>query len=111
MSNVCSIVNRVGQNKRYGAANVDKWLDNWAMREEPMLLTAIEVDLDHDPERIFSEPRRVHVWIRYPTKAVCLKAHAVAWNSRAVKVRFLEPIIKNEREGWVWTNAVTPEDK
>ncbi|WP_458116954.1 hypothetical protein [Arthrobacter sp. D2-10] len=79
------------------------------MREEPMLLTAIEVDLANDPERVFPEPRRVHVWIRYPTKAVRLKAHAVAWNTRAVKVRFLEPIIKNEREGWVWTNAVTPD--
>lgn len=99
----------MGQNKRYGAGSVDRWLDNWAMREEPMLLTAVEVDLAHDPERTFLEPRRVQVWIRYPTRAVRVMAHAVAWNTRAVKVRFLEPMIKTEREGWVWTNAVRPE--
>lgn len=26
----------------------------------------------------------------------------------AVRIRFLEPTIKTEREGWVWTNAVIP---
>lgn len=72
-----------------------------------MTLAAIEVDLDHDPEQIFSESRSCRAWIRYRTRAVMVPASAIAWNSRAVKIRFLEPVIETEREGWVWTNAVT----
>ncbi|KRF03250.1 hypothetical protein ASH00_15810 [Arthrobacter sp. Soil782] len=99
----------MGQNKRYGDSYVDKWIEGWILREEPMTLTAVEVDLDRDPERLFPEPRLCRAWIRYPTKAVRVQASAIAWNSRAVKIRFLEPAIKTEREAWVWTNAVTPE--
>ncbi|MBJ2120641.1 hypothetical protein I6N91_06560 [Arthrobacter sp. MSA 4-2] len=64
-----------------------------------MLLTAVEVDLPNDPPHEFDKPRRVYVRIRYPTKAVQLKAHAVAWHTKAVKIRFLEPAIQTEREG------------
>lgn len=99
----------VGENKRYGAAYVDRWLEGWILREEPMMLTPIEIDLEHHPPTDFPTPSRCLVWIRYPTKAVQLKAHALAWNNRAIKIRFLEPTIKTEREGWVWANAVTPE--
>lgn len=68
----------MGQNKRYGAAYVDRWIEGWILREEPMMLTPIEVDLENHPPTDFPTPRRVNVWIRYPTKAVRLKAHALA---------------------------------
>lgn len=107
MSNACSIVIPVGQNKRYGAANVDKWLDGWALREEPILLTPAELDLPNSRPTDFPVPRRVWVWIRYPSQAVRVQAHAISYSRSAVKIRFLEPVVQTEREGWVWTNAVT----
>lgn len=101
----------MGENKRYGAANVNQWLEGWILREEPMLLTPIEIDLEGHPPTDFPEPRKCKVWIRYPSKAVLVDAQAYAWNNRAVRIRFLEPTIKTEREGWVWTNAVIPESR
>lgn len=94
---------------RYGANSVDKWLDGWALREEPMLLTPAELDLPNSLPRDFPVPKRVWVWIRYPSQSVRVQAQAISWSTRAVKIRFLEPVIKTEREGWVWTNAVTPD--
>ncbi|MHA7292904.1 hypothetical protein [Arthrobacter sp. HLT1-21] len=96
----------MGDSKRYGAGYVDKWIDGWVMREEPMMLTAAELDLDRNPSHDFPEPRRVYAWIRYPSRAIQVKAHAVAWTRTAVKIRFVEPKVQTQREGWVWTNAV-----
>lgn len=81
----------VGDNKRYGGAYVDKWIDGWVMREEPMMLTAAELNVERNPSHDFPEPRRVYAWIRYPSRAVQVKAHAVAWTRTAVKLQFIEP--------------------
>jgi hypothetical protein len=48
----------------------------------------------------------VYAWIR--PKATRIQEHAIAHTRTAVKIRFLEPLIKIQREGWVWLNAVTP---
>lgn len=78
------------------------------MREEPVMLTEAEVDLASNPATEFPVPRRVYVWIRYPSEAHRVKAHAMAWTRTAVKVSFFEPKINIRREGWVWVGSVTP---
>ncbi|MEG9250124.1 hypothetical protein V6S67_18695 [Arthrobacter sp. Soc17.1.1.1] len=78
------------------------------MREELIMLTAAELDLENTPPTDFPEPRRVYAWIRDPSKAIRIQAHAIAYTRTAVKIRFLEPLIQIQREGWVWLNSVTP---
>jgi hypothetical protein len=102
---------RVGQNKRYAehyGRLMDERIGEWVMREEPMLLTAAELQLRQNPPKDFDQPRRVYAWVRYPTQAVRVQAHAISWTATAVKIRFLEPHIDAWREGWVWRNAVVP---
>ena len=101
----------MGQNKRYAkhyARLMDDRIEEFIMREELIMLTAAELDLDTNPPADFPEPRRVYAWIRYPSKAIRVQAHAIAYTRTAVKIRFLEPLIKIQREGWVWLSAVTP---
>jgi len=102
----------MGASKRYGkhyARLMDERIEAFVMREELMMLTAAELDLDNHPPTDFPAPRRVYAWIRYPSKAIRVQAHAVTYTRTAVRIRFLEPMIKIHREGWVWLNAVTPE--
>jgi hypothetical protein len=104
----------MGQNKRYAkryARLMDDRIEEFVMREELIMLTAAEVDLEHTPPTDFAEPRRVYAWIRYPSKAIRIQAHAIAYTRTAVKIRFLEPLIQIQREGWVWLNSVTPVPK
>ncbi|MHA7276394.1 hypothetical protein ACX80O_07695 [Arthrobacter sp. Hz1] len=78
------------------------------MREEPVMLTDAELDLPANPAHEFPTPRRVHIWIRYPSSAYWVKGHSTGWTKTAVKVSFFEPGIKIQREGWVWGGSVTP---
>ncbi len=78
------------------------------MREELIMLTAAELDVGNSRPSDFPEPRRVYAWVRYPSKAIRVQAHAIAYTRTAVKIRFLEPLIKIQREGWVWLSSVTP---
>ena len=81
------------------------------MREELVMLTAAELDVENCRPTDFPEPRRVYAWVRYPSKAIRVQAYAIAYTRTAVKIRFLEPLIKIQREGWVWLSAVTPAPK
>ena len=78
------------------------------MREELITLTAAELDVENYQPTDFPEPRRVYASVRYPSKAIRIQAHAIAYTRTAVKIRFLETLIKIQREGWVWLSAVTP---
>jgi hypothetical protein len=101
----------VGQSKRYAASYgrlMDERIEEFVMREELIMLTAAELDVENCRPTDFPEPRRVYAWVRYPSKAIRVQAHAIAYTRTAVKIRFLEPLIKIQREGWVWLNAVTP---
>ncbi|MHA7192010.1 hypothetical protein ACX80N_17135 [Arthrobacter sp. MDT2-16] len=101
----------MGHNKRYAkhyARLMDDRIEEFIMREELIMLTAAELDVENYPPTDFPEPRRVYAWIRYPSKAIRIQAHAIAYTRTAVKIRFLEPLIKIHREGWVWLSAVTP---
>ena len=96
---------------KFYAKQLDDRIEEFVMREELMMLTAAELDLEHCQPTDFPEPRRVYAWVRYPSKAVRVQAHAVAYTRTAVKIRFLEPMIHIHREGWVWLNAVTPDSQ
>jgi hypothetical protein len=101
----------MGGSRRYGkhyARLMDDRIEEFVMREELIMLTAAELDVENCRPTNFPEPRRVYAWVRYPSKAVRVQAHAIAYTRTAVKIRFLEPLIKIQREGWVWLNAVTP---
>ena len=101
----------MGGSKRYGkhyARLMDDRIEEFVMREELIMLTAAELDVENCLPTDFPEPRRVYAWIRYPSKAIRVQAHAITYTRTAVKIRFLEPLIKIQREGWVWLNAVTP---
>lgn len=50
----------------------------------------------------------MYAWIRYPSQAYLVQAHATAWTATAVRIWFFKPKIKIHREGWVWRSAVTP---
>jgi hypothetical protein len=103
----------VGQNKRYAASYgrlLDNRIEEFVMREELIMLTAAELDVENCRPSDFAEPRPVYAWVRYPSKAIRVQAHAIAYTRTAVKIRFLEPLIKIHREGWVWLSAVTPAD-
>ncbi len=78
------------------------------MREELIMLTAAELDVENVRPVDFPEPRRVYAWIRYPSKALRIQAHAIEYPKTAVKIRFFEPLTLIQREGRVWLNAVTP---
>ncbi|WP_104181658.1 hypothetical protein [Arthrobacter sp. B0490] len=101
----------MGQNKRYQqfyGKRMDERIEEFVMREELIMLTAAELDVENCRPTNFPEPRRVYAWVRYPSKAIRVQAHAIAYTRTAVKIRFLEPLIRIHREGWVWLNAVTP---
>lgn len=103
----------MGGSKRYGkhyAKLMDDRIEEFVMREELIMLTAAELDVENYRPTDFPEPRRVYAWIRYPSKAIRVQAHAIAYTRTAVKIRFLEPMIKIHREGWVWLGAVAPAD-
>ncbi|MDF9278846.1 hypothetical protein P4U43_13730 [Arthrobacter sp. EH-1B-1] len=78
------------------------------MREEPVMLTEAELDLEHHRAHEFTPARRVYAWIRYPSQAYLVQANATAWTATAIRIWFFEPKVRIHREGWVWRNAVTP---
>ncbi|SDI98510.1 hypothetical protein SAMN04488693_1417 [Arthrobacter subterraneus] len=103
----------VGENARYRRHYdrlLDQWIEQLVMREEPIMLTEAELDLEHHPARDFHPSRRVNVWIRYPSQAYLVQAHATAWTATAIRIWFFEPKIRIHREGWVWRSSVTPAD-
>lgn len=58
----------VGQNKRYSASYarlMDDRIEEFVMREELIMLTAAELDVENCRPTDFPEPRRVYAWVRY----------------------------------------------
>ncbi|MBG6182761.1 hypothetical protein IWX65_000694 [Arthrobacter sp. CAN_A214] len=88
--------------KRYTkhyARLMDDRIEEFIMRKELIMLIAAELDVENCQPTDFPKPRRMYVWIRYPSKAIRIQAHAIAYTRTAVKIRFLEPLIKIQREG------------
>ncbi|RJT81823.1 hypothetical protein D6T63_03410 [Arthrobacter cheniae] len=76
------------------------------MREELIMLTAAELAVGKCHPTSFPEPRRVYAWIRFLSKAIRIQTRAIAYTRTAVKIRFLEPLFKIQRKGWVWLNSI-----
>ncbi|GAA1134241.1 hypothetical protein GCM10009582_34900 [Arthrobacter flavus] len=90
------------------SSNLDAEIARTLMRQEPVLLTAAELEFDRNPPHQFDQPRRVWAWIRYPAQACLVQAMAYEWSRTAVQIEFCEPHIRIWRKGWVWLNSVTP---
>lgn len=61
----------IGQNRRYTqpyARLMDARIEELVMREELIMLTAAELDLENNQPTDFPAPRRVYAWIRYPSR-------------------------------------------
>jgi hypothetical protein len=69
---------------------MDDRIEEFVMSEELIMLTAAELDVKNCHPTNFPKPRRVYAWIRYPSKAIHIQAHAIAYTRTAVKIRFLE---------------------
>ncbi|KNC19031.1 hypothetical protein AC792_08630 [Arthrobacter sp. RIT-PI-e] len=87
---------------------MDERIEEFVMREELIMLTAVELDVENCRPTDIPEPRRVYAWFLYFSEAICVQAHAITYTRTAVKIRFLKPLIKIQREGWVWLSAVKP---
>ncbi len=101
----------MGSDKRYRAhyaQPMDVRIEEFVMREEQIMLTVAELDLDNMHSMDFPEPPGVYAWIRCPSKVIRVQAHSIASTKTAVKIRFFEPLIMIQREGRVWLGAVTP---
>lgn len=82
-------------------------IEEFVLREELIMPTAAELDVENCQPTDFREPRRVYAWIRYFSKAIRIQAHGIAYTRTAVKTRFLEPSVKIQREDRVWLSTVT----
>jgi hypothetical protein len=84
----CSLVlSPVGQNKRYAASYerlLDKQIEEIVIREELVMLTAAELDVENCRLTDFPEPRRVYAWFCYPSQAIRVQAHAISYTGTAV---------------------------
>jgi hypothetical protein len=54
-------------------------IEEFVMREELIMLTEAELDVENCRSTDFPEPRRVYAWVRYPSKAIRVQAHAIAY--------------------------------
>lgn len=78
----------MGGSKRYPkyyARLMDQRIEEFVMREELILLTAAELDVENCLPIDFPEPRWVYAWIRYPSKAIRIQAHAIAYTPKGVR--------------------------
>ncbi|MBD8104775.1 hypothetical protein [Plantibacter sp. CFBP 8775] len=96
----------MGSNRRYGS-DVSRAAVNAAVtRPKPVSLTEQERRSSGPGVHTPDEPARVLAWVRYPEQAVQVEGEAIAFNDRAVLVRF--PTHGGGfQEAWVWRSAVT----
>ena len=74
-------------------------------RPRPISLTEAELDLEHNRVVEATAPIPVRAFVRFHEAVIRPQAEAVAWTSRAVKIRFT---MQNgaRHEVWVWASAV-----
>ena len=64
-----------------------------------------EVDLEHDPAVVPTVPAPAVAYVRFHETVVRPEVEVVAWNERAVRIRFTARD-GQVHEGWVWKDAV-----
>lgn len=96
----------MGANRRYGSDVSREAVNAAATRPRPVSLTEQERQASGAGVELPEHPEKVLAWVRYPESAVQVEGEAVAFNERAVLVRF--PILGGgHQEAWVWRSAVT----
>jgi hypothetical protein len=95
----------MGENRRYGGG-IERGLDEWLIRAEPVSLTAEELRTAGEKVTRPEHGVPVQAWVRFHESSIQPAAEAVAWTDRAVLVRFT---LRDGRvrEAWVWAGAVT----
>jgi hypothetical protein len=94
----------LGTNSRYGAQIEQRSV----MRGRPLSLTEDEKMLTELAMTTPPRPVAVRAWVRYPEGAVRIRAEAVAWTARTVRIRWTTPT-DEKHEAWVWASAVDRE--
>ncbi|WP_294568440.1 hypothetical protein [uncultured Arthrobacter sp.] len=61
----------------YYAKRMDERIEEFVMREELIMLTAAELDVENCRPTNFPEPRRVDARVRYPSNAIRVQAHGI----------------------------------
>lgn len=98
----------MGQNRRYAHLFDElgrRRMEEAVMRPQPIGLTGAELDFEHHPVRRGSGPIPVRAWVHYPAIAVDVRAEAIEWTDRAVRVRWMT-LGGYKQDVWVWANAV-----
>ncbi|VXB03895.1 conserved hypothetical protein [Plantibacter sp. T3] len=96
----------MGGNRRYGSDVSREAVNAAVTRPRPVSLTEQERQASGAGVELPERPEKVLAWVRYPESAVQVEGEAVAFNERAVLVRF--PILGGGfQEAWVWRSAVT----
>ena len=98
----------VGTNRRYArqvGAQMDRRINQMVTRPQPISLSDLELDKDHQPVRTPSTPVPVWAWVRFPEAPIRASGRAIAWTDRAVLVEWEDADGRTYR-AWVWASAV-----
>lgn len=96
----------VGSNRRYGSDVSREAVNAAVTRPRPVSLTEQERRASGAGVEMPANSEKVLAWVRYPESSIQVEGEAVAFNERAVLVRF--PLLGGgTQEAWVWRSAVT----
>jgi hypothetical protein len=98
----------MGRQARYVddmARRTERSVDVAVTRPKPIGLTDAELDLDHNPVTEAGEPLPVRAFVRFHEAVIHPTCEAIAWTSRAVKVRVYMST-GAVHDVWVWASAV-----
>lgn len=98
----------MGQNRRYAHLFDElsrRRMEEAVMRPQPIGLTDVELDFEHHPVKRGRGPVPVRAWVHYPAIVVDVRAEAIEWTDRAVRLRWMT-LGGFKQDVWVWANAV-----
>ena len=98
----------MGSNRRHGDA-ISRQKDNAraeAQALQPATLPTELVTIAGGPITLADRPRPVLAYVEIGTTLVRVHAHAIAWNSRCVHIRW-SGTNPEPQDAWVWASAVT----
>lgn len=93
----------MGSNSRYGSDLTEGALNDALTRPQPISLSAAELGTDAVKEA--RESVAVDAWVRFPESPIQVRARAIAWTRRAVRIEW-ESRDGAVRRAWVWASAV-----
>lgn len=84
---------------------LDRRITEFAVKPNPVSLTAEELDLEHNRVSHGEAPIPVEAWVRYPETTVRARGVALEWTPRAVHLEWVAADGATRR-AWVWASAV-----